>query len=240
MECVCSVTHPAPLSGRHLMGDEFRGRGQPRTVQELTQLGRVRLSKHFYMREFLFSEIAAIHGILNAPDDPNLAIAAGRKLCEELLEPLQACFGRIVVRSAYRNRQVNNLGWQRMRAGEFGYNCSSNKRNAAHHIWDEFDDQGCMGATACIVIPGFNDRWCAPGDWQRLAWFIHDTLPYSAMRFFRVNGAFNIAWHERPKRRIDSYVEPRGCLTRPGLANNTACHREDWKLLLNNPPSSAV
>jgi hypothetical protein len=51
-------------------------------------LGRVRLSRSFFMRDFLHSEIAAVHGISNMPDDPDLAIAAGRRLCEDLLEPL--------------------------------------------------------------------------------------------------------------------------------------------------------
>jgi len=32
------------------------------------------------MRDFLFSEIAAIEGLSNLPDDPELAIAAGRAL----------------------------------------------------------------------------------------------------------------------------------------------------------------
>ena len=58
------------------------------------------------MRDFLFSEIAAIEGLSNLPDDPELAIAAGRGLCENLLEPLQATFGRIAIRSAYRSPEV--------------------------------------------------------------------------------------------------------------------------------------
>jgi hypothetical protein len=41
------------------------------------------------MRDMLHSEIVQVHGLLNAPDDPELAIAAGTRLCEELLEPLQ-------------------------------------------------------------------------------------------------------------------------------------------------------
>jgi len=44
------------------------------------------------MRDFLYSEIANVHRITNLPDDPQLAIAAGKRLCEELLEPLQATF----------------------------------------------------------------------------------------------------------------------------------------------------
>ena len=60
---------------------------RPLSVRSLEQLGRVRLSSSFFMRDFLHSEIADLHGIPNIPDDPDLAIAAGRRLCEELLEP---------------------------------------------------------------------------------------------------------------------------------------------------------
>ena len=67
---------------------------KPLSVRSLEQLGRMRLSSFFFMRDFLHSEIADLHGIPNIPDDPDLAIAAGRRLCEELLEPLQAAFGR--------------------------------------------------------------------------------------------------------------------------------------------------
>ena len=68
---------------------------QPRSVRALEDFGRVRLSDSFFMRDFLYSEIAAINGFQNLPDDPDLAIAAGTRLCEELLEPLQQRFGRI-------------------------------------------------------------------------------------------------------------------------------------------------
>ncbi len=49
-----------------------------------------------------------------------------------------------------------------------------------------------------------------PGDWQKLARWIDDNLPYSSLEFFPKYWAFNISWHERPKRRIDSYAEPKG------------------------------
>ena len=55
------------------------------TVEALDKLGRVRLSRHFFMRDMLHSQIAQVHGLLNAPDDPELAIAAGPRLCEELI-----------------------------------------------------------------------------------------------------------------------------------------------------------
>ena len=198
---------------------------RPKSVAALDTLGRVRLSQHFYLREFLYSEIANLHGIPNIPDDPDLCIAAGRGLCENLLEPLQAVFGRIALRSGYRSAAVNGFGSERQRAGHGGYPCGSNRMNRAAHIWDQRDDRG-MGAMVTVVIPWFADRYAAGADWRALAWWIHDHLPYSTLYFFPKNAAFNLGWHEVPVRRIDSYVAPRGCLTKPGMANWGGSHAE--------------
>src|SRR6266446_1734329 len=62
---------------------------RPKTVRAADEFGRVRLSHSFFMRDFLYSDISNVHGIPNLPSDPDLAIVAGRRLCEELLEPLQ-------------------------------------------------------------------------------------------------------------------------------------------------------
>ncbi|TVR11157.1 MAG: hypothetical protein EA385_01880 [Salinarimonadaceae bacterium] len=199
---------------------------KPTSVATLTEFGRVRLSKSFFMRDFLFSDIASIHGFSNIPDNPDLAIAAGSKLCQELLEPLQDAFGRIAIRSAYRSPEVNGFG------NENGYNCSSNDANAAAHIWDRTDADGFTGATACVVVPAFWDRFQAEGDWRKLAWWIHDNLPYSSLYFFPRYFAFNINWHEKPERRIDSYAKPAGCLTKPGMANHEGSHEEHWRGIL--------
>jgi len=189
-------------------------------VASLEEFGRTRLSSSFYMRDFLYSEISQMHGIPNVPEDPLLAIQAGMRLCDELLEPLQATFGRIAIRSAYRSPAVNAYG------NQHGYNCASNEKNAARHIWDRRDRDGCMGAMACIVVPWFADRYRDGLHWQAMAWWIHDHLPYSTLYFFPKNAAFNIGWHERPERRIDSYIPPRGCLTKPGMDNQGGRHTE--------------
>lgn len=201
---------------------------KPESVSGLTEFGRIRLSKSFFMRDFLFSDIASVHGLNNVPDDPELAIAAGSKLCEELLEPLQDAFGRIAIRSAYRSSEVNGFGNEMQSAGKSGYTCASNEANYARHIWDRRDADGFMGATACIVIPSFWDLFQEEGDWQKLAWWIHDHLPYSSLYFFPKFWAFNISWHEKPERRIDSYVTPRGCLTKPGASNHGGIHNDNW------------
>jgi hypothetical protein len=211
----------------------------PRTVAALNEFGRVRLSQHFYMRDFLFSDIAAIHGLVNAPDDPDLAIAVGKHLCHELLEPLQRVFGRIAIRSAYRSCGVNGLGNEMQKAGKPGYNCASNNSNFAGHIWDRRDANNHMGATACIVLPEFVDRFPERGDWTKIAWWIHDHLPYSSMEFFPTNWAFNLSWHEQPQRSIYSYAPWRqgdgwkrnGYLTRQGMANHGGSHEPEWQEL---------
>jgi hypothetical protein len=173
---------------------------KPASVRSLEQLGRVRLSSSFFMRDFLHSEIAELYGISNIPDDPALAIAAGQYLCVELLEPLQATFGRLAIRSAYRSPAVNAFG------NAHGLSCASNKRNYARHIWDRRDAHGCMGALATVVVPWFADRYAEGADWQAMAWWIHDHLPYSEVQFFPKRAAFNIGWHEQPRRRIDSFI----------------------------------
>jgi hypothetical protein len=204
---------------------------KPITVTSLDQFGRTRLSSNFFMRDFLFSDIAAVHGLLNVPDDPDLAIKAGKGLCGELLEPLQSTFGRVVIRSAFRSVEVNGLGNAMQKAGKPGYSCASNEANYAGHIWDRRDENGKMGATACVVLPAFADAFQEEGDWMKLAWWIHDHLPYSFLFFFPKLWAFNISWRESPERRIDSYVIPKGCLTKPGMANHVGKHEQDWAAL---------
>ena len=116
---------------------------KPTSVSTLDALGRVRLSKHFFMRDMLHSEIAQFHGLMNVPDDPDLAIEVGTRLCEDLLEPIQERWGRITIRSAYRSREVNALGNRMQMEGKAGYNCARNEANAAGHIWDMLDADRC-------------------------------------------------------------------------------------------------
>src|SRR5690606_7440026 len=167
-------------------------------------------------------EIAAIHGFANVPDDPDLAVAAGMRLCEDLLEPLQRRFGRVTIRSAYRSPEVNGFGNAK------GFNCGSNESNFAGHIWDRRDADGRMGATACIIVNRFIPYYEETGDWEALAWWIHDHLPYSEMEFFPRYAAFNLQWREDPVHRIHSFIPPRrGCLTRPGKPNWAGRHDEN-------------
>lgn len=174
------------------------------------------------MRDFLYSEIAAWHGLRNVPDDADRAVAAGSMLCKRLLEPLQDSFGCVHIRSGYRSPSVNRFG------NENKLNCASNEANYAHHIWDYPDGEGKHGATACIVIPWLVDHIERGGSWTDMAWWIHDYLPYSSLHFFPKLAAFNISWHEAPIRRIDSYAAPKGCLTRAGMPNHAGSHADQY------------
>ena len=175
---------------------------KPTTVQALEDFGRVRLSKSFFMRDFLYSEISQIEGIPNIPDFPDRAIEAGRQLCEQLLEPLQERFGRVAIRWAYRAPTVNAKG------AEDGNSCAKNESNYAAHIWDYLDTGGHLGATACIVVPALLPWYDQAGDWTPLAWWIHDNLPYASQFWFPKLAAFNLRWSGNPEAlpSINTYV----------------------------------
>ena len=176
-------------------------------MASLETLGRVRLSRHFWMREFLYSEIGNLHEIQNIPDNPDLAIARGTAFCETLLDPLEETFGRVFVRSGYRSPTLNAFG------NAHGLNCARNDYPLECHIWDRPD---VPVAGASIVIPWFADRYAQDRDWRDLAWWLHDHLAYSEIWFFPKLCAFNIAWRPAPLRRIDSYIAPKGTLLRAG------------------------
>jgi len=182
---------------------------RPASMWSLETFGRVRLSRHFFMRDFLYSEIGNFHRVQNLPDDPDLAIRAGCKLCEELLDPLEETFGRIAIRSGFRSQDLNRFG------NENRLNCARNDANYGHHIWDRLDN-GVMGAGTSLAIPWFGDQYARGRDWRDLAWWIHDHLPYSHMWFFPKLAALNLSWRSVPHRTISSYIPPRGKLLAVG------------------------
>lgn len=197
----------------------------PKTVEALEEFGRIRLSPSFFMRDFLYSEIANCYGLSNIPDNPDLAIEVGKHLCQELLEPLNATFGRLQIRSAFRSAAVNQVG------NDKGHNCASNHKNFAGHIWDHLDADGKKGATAWVVVSWFADQ-CERGmDWRAMAYWIHDHLPYSELEFYPTLAAFNINWHEKPKRIIRSYIKP------TGLLSTVPDNGTGWTVLYDSFPS---
>jgi hypothetical protein len=201
-------------------------RRSPRSYTALEDLGRVRLSKHFFLRNFLHSEIGNFYGRPNIPEDPDLAIAAGTRLATDLLDPLVETFGPIEIRSGYRSPALNHFGATEVTPQK----CAANPKNYAGHIWDRRDAAGRMGACVSVVVPWFADRYAQGRDWRDLAWWVHDHLPYHAMYFFPKLAAFNLTWREDPERTIASYVPPRGTLLAAGAepAESPAERRARW------------
>ncbi|WP_394182273.1 hypothetical protein [Yoonia maritima] len=179
---------------------------QIESLYQLEKFGRTRLSQHFFMRDFLHSEVSDFYRVGNIPDNPDLAIKSGRHLCTELLDPLVNTFGPIHVRSAYRSARVNAEGNTR------GHNCANNEANFGVHVWDHKDKAGNIGATACIVVPWFSDQYDKGRDWRDLAFWLDDHLEHSGVCFYPKLAAFNLSWSEAPKPRIFSYIAPRGTL----------------------------
>lgn len=184
-------------------------RRRPASMRGLETLGRERLSRHFFLRDFLYSEIGSFHRVPNLPARPDLVIAHGRALCETLLDPLQETFGRIALRSGYRSPELNRFG------NENRLNCARNDNPLECHIWDR-DAGAAAVAGVSVVIPWFADRYARGRDWRDLAWWLHDHLDYSEIGFFPRLCAFNLVWRARPLRRIDSTIAPRGTLLKPG------------------------
>lgn len=203
--------------------------------RRLEDLGREQLSESFYMREFLYSEIAYSEGIPNMPEDPAIALEAGKGLCENVLEPIQAGLGRISVRSGYRSPQINEIGHAKK------YNCASNEKNRAAHIWDLPDNDGFKGATACVVVTPFVPFYQKTGDWTALAWWIFENIPACTSMFFFPNlAAVNLRWNENPdaKRSIQSYVKNphtgnKGALVKSGVPTIPGPYEPHYREFLN-------
>lgn len=178
---------------------------RPASMWSLETLGRVRLSKYFYMREFLYSEIANFHQIQNIPDHPDLALQRGRNFCQALLDPLEETFGRVAVRSGFRSAQVNRFG------NENKLNCARNDYPLECHIWD-LQDVEVAGAS--IVIPWFAEHYEQGRDWRDMAYWLYDHLDFAEVWFFPKLAAFNLSWRPQAPRRIDSYIAPKGTLVK--------------------------
>ncbi|MBL6750489.1 MAG: hypothetical protein ISP90_08195 [Nevskia sp.] len=182
---------------------------KPASIAELTALGRVRLSRNYFMRDMLYSEVGNFCCVPNYPDDPDTAIEAGRQLCQCILEPMKAAFGHVAIRSAFRSCRLNAFAHELFKAGDVSAWAADNAYNAARHAWDQRDPAGHMGATATVVIPAYVDYYQQTSDWRSLAWWIRDHVPaHDEVIFFEQLAAFNIRWYEGAGERKISFMRP--------------------------------
>ncbi|WP_420418334.1 hypothetical protein [Pacificispira sp.] len=163
---------------------------------QLEKIGRVRLSRHFFMRDFLHSEIGAVFGIPNIPEDIDLAVENGIRLCTDILEPIVTEYGPIQVRSGYRSPTLNDFGYRHR------LKCASNENNAAFHIWDRLDRENRRGASTCIVIPWCLDNLDPMSDGLEFGESLKKLVPFDMVTFFTNQFAFNIGWREEPRGKL--------------------------------------
>ena len=135
-------------------------------------------------------------GIVNLPDDPDLAVKTGTQLCAQILEPIVARYGPVVLRSGFRSAAVNQFG------ATHRLQCASNAQNYGYHIWDRLDANGHCGAAACLIIPAVNDAIDKEASATELIDFIKAELNFNELSFFKRETSFNIGWHERPVRTV--------------------------------------
>lgn len=77
-------------------------------IHEYDKWNKTRLSKNFILRDFLFSTECAVMGLSNNPEDPAMVVRAGQALCEKVLEPILARFGRFAaITFGYQCREVS-------------------------------------------------------------------------------------------------------------------------------------
>ena len=107
---------------------QARRRGRP-SPQEYEKLARVRLSKNFILRDFLFSTESAARGFTNYPEDPDMVIRSGKALCEKILEPILARWGRVWITFAYMSREGIEHGLSEAKR-------QANPRSSDPHMWD--------------------------------------------------------------------------------------------------------
>ena len=207
-------------------------------LADLTALGRVRLSEHFFMREMLYSEVANLYGVPNIPEDAEAAIYGGTQLCTLLLEPLKAAFGHVSIRSAYRSPTLNAFCHELHNQGVADSWCICNEETYAHHIWDRRDAAGHLGAAATVFIPGYLNYYERTRDWQALGWWLRDHIAhFDQVQFFPAQGAFNIRWYEGPNTRSVGYLDAdrREQLTAAGELNFDGDHRAHYTHVLPHP-----
>lgn len=96
---------------------------------EIDRVARTRLSPNFILRDFLFCASSAARGFSNFPENPQQVIQAGQALCEKLLEPILAEFGRFAITYGYQSRESIDVDLAKTTKA-FHRHCSS-----PHH-WD--------------------------------------------------------------------------------------------------------
>lgn len=160
------------------------------TTEEYESLSRVRLSKNFILRDFLFSTECAARGLTNYPDDPDMVIRAGKEMCQKVLEPLLAQWGRFAITFGYQSRQGVEWSWtKKMR--------EANPRSSSPHCWDRgtFGDEVYARVDILLycVMDGLIDKQTVGH------WMMHN-LDIDLLMQWRKSNGFCVSISPKPRR----------------------------------------
>lgn len=96
---------------------------------EYDKFARIRLSKNFILRDFLYSTDSDFRGICNMPRDRELVIRSGKALCENILEPIIEQWGRFFITFGYQSRIGIEADWSAAKR-------KLNPTSSNPHQWD--------------------------------------------------------------------------------------------------------
>jgi hypothetical protein len=99
------------------------------TGKQYEELSRIRLSKNFILRDFLFSTECAARGFTNYPEDVDAVVQAGKLLCDKVLEPVLEKWGRFWITFGYMSREGIEDGWSVDER-------EANPHGSSPHQWD--------------------------------------------------------------------------------------------------------
>ena len=155
-------------------------------LQDLEDFGRIRLSKSFLVRDFLYSEAADYFGMSNLPQKPDLMITTGRELCRRILEPLTATFGPLHIHTGYLADEI----------------CAITDQPSDPFQWDRTEDNDGIGAGAEIFIPGLPEQLINQGAWRSIACWVSEKLPIHQAVFNLERRTITVSWNSRPGRAV--------------------------------------
>ena len=154
------------------------------------KLARVRVSKNFILRDFLFSTESSARGLSNYPEDPDAVIRAAKALCGKVLEPLLAKFGQFAITLGYQSRECIDYGLSKAKREEDPH--SSNP-----HQWDRFSFGNEVYARIDILPFCVEDGLVTKHEFGH--WLMHN-LDIDLLMQWRRSNVFCITISPRPRR----------------------------------------
>lgn len=155
---------------------------------------RTRVSKNFILREFLYSSRADYFGVSNKPSDmPEQVVKSAKALCEQVLEPILAKFGKFFITYGYQSRKILDTLYP-----------TNAPKSSSPHQWDRGTFGSDIYARVDIVPVCVEDGEVTHEEF--LEWVIYNT-PADLLMFWRKTNTFCISIAPTPRRVALEWVQ---------------------------------